>query len=403
MDEKLEGRVIAALEEQVVALKRENASLENAALKPVIEMPRRRLGSSGLMVPALALGCFSFGGDKKMGGHISENFSALHEGVWGDQSDEDTFSAVKAALDNGINFFDNAEMYGDGYAEEVLGRALKASGYKRDEYIIATKVSESYLSAALVREHLEGSLLRLQTDFIDLYQIHWHSRAAQKSEHYPERPLEQEVPLEETMKALGELQKEGKIRHIGVCNFGCEDIRDVLATGVPIVSNQICYSLLWRGVEEGLVDLCMANDIAILPWGPLGQGLLAGKFATADDVPPGRARTRLFSKHRAQQRHGEDGEETKTFAAIEEIRGISAETGEPMANVSLSWLMARRGVVSVLMGARNISQVERNMGAIAVELPPGVVRALDSATDELKQALGSHLDPYEPAEQTRIK
>lgn len=109
------------------------------------------------------------------------------------------------------------------------------------------------------------------------------------------------------MAALDVLRKEGKIKHIGVCNFGCEDLAEALATGVPIVSNQICYSLLWRGIEGGVVDLCRANNIGILPWGPLTQGLLAGKFASADDVPPGRARTRLFSNKRPQQRHGEAG------------------------------------------------------------------------------------------------
>ena len=227
-----------------------------AAKKPTMIM--RPLGTSGIEVSAIAMGCFAFGGDKKTGTHLGAQMTALHNGVWGDQADEDTFATIKAALDLGVNFFDNAEMYGDGYAEEVMGRALKASGYKRDQYYIGTKVSESYLEPTLLKQHVDESIERMGCDYIDLYQLHWcaltltltltrrlvsnckrcapreiaahgtdiaalrASRAAVKTDKYPERPLVEEVPMEDTLKALEECKVAGKIKHIGVCNFGVQ-------------------------------------------------------------------------------------------------------------------------------------------------------------------------------------
>ena len=170
-------------------------------------MPYTVIGED-MRVSRIALGCFAFGGDNETGTHNGGSFAKLHQGVWGQQDERDTFATVKAALDAGINFFDNAEMYGGGAAEEVLGRALKASGYSRGDYYIATKVSESNLSASQVRQHAQASIDRMDCGYIDLYQLHWASRAALRTAKYPERPLEEEVPLEETLRALAELKVE---------------------------------------------------------------------------------------------------------------------------------------------------------------------------------------------------
>jgi len=365
-------------------------------------MEYRQLGKDGPMVPAIGLGCFSFGGDKKTGGHNGAQMEALHNGVWGEQSDEATFSTVNAALASGINFFDTAEMYGDGYSEEVLGRALKASDYARDKYMVATKVSETNLAPAVLRAHLEASLARLQLDYIDVCQIHWHSRAGVRSATYPERPLEAEVPLEETLQELAKLKAEGKIKHIGVCNFGPSDIREVLRIGVPIVSNQVSYGLLWRGIEHELLQLCADNGIGIMAWGSLQQGLLCGKFKTADDVPPGRARNRLFSSARPQQRHGEAGLETETFTAVEEIRKVAAEVARPMAEVSLAWVLQQPNMTICLMGARNGDQLKSNLPAVEKKLDDATIAKLNTATDDVKEKLGTNLDPYETQAHTRI-
>jgi len=168
-------------------------------------------------------------------------------------------------------------------------------------------VSETHLSPPLLRSSLIASLARLRTSYIDLYQIHWPSRAAVRSQTYPDRPLVEEVALEATLLALQQLQQEGLIKHIGVCNFGPQDLLQALATGVTIASNQICYNLLWRGCElAGLLDTCKQNRISVLAWSPLQQGLLTGKFACASDVPGGRARTRLFARERPYQVRCED-------------------------------------------------------------------------------------------------
>lgn len=374
------------------------------------------------------------------GRHIRSCALRLHEGIWGHQRDEDTFATIKAALDLGVNLFDNSEMYGDGYAEEVMGRALKASGYERSSYHIATKVSEAFLEPALLRQHLEASLRRLGVDYIDLcvcrsdpirhgrsastaavrparpppscaptappprrYQIHWASRAAVRTDRYPQRPLGAEVPLEATLAALDECRRAGLIRHIGVCNFGVGDLQRALGTGVPIVSNQLCYHLLWRGAEDEVMPFCAAHNIAILPWSPLAQGLLTGKMREPQAVPAGRARSRLFSSSRPQQRHGEPGLERETFAALDKFAWMSERLGAPMANVALAWLKDQPGVCSVLMGARTPAQLRRNLDSLALHLEPAVLSLLRDAGEEIKRKLGPNLDCYEGAATSRIR
>eukprot|EP00040_Diaphanoeca_grandis_P003744 m.25755 g.25755 ORF g.25755 m.25755 type:complete len:377 (-) comp15161_c0_seq1:218-1348(-) len=371
-----------------------------------VKMEYRTLGRGGPKVSVIAMGCFAFGGDRKTGSHLGSQFTALHNGVWGDQDDKDTFATVKAALDAGITMFDTAEMYGDGYSEEVTGRALKASGYARDKYVVATKVSESNLEPKLLREHLNASLKRLDMDYIDIYQVHWHSRAALKSDVYPERPLAAEVPLEDTFKELAKMKEEGLIKHIAVCNFGVSDITKVLEIGVPIISNQLSYGLLWRGLEFEVAEICEENGISIMPWGPLQQGLLCGKFTTADDVPPGRARNRLFSNKRTQQRHGEPGMEEDMFVAVNKIREIAKtvdDSANGMTNVALAWVMARPNVATVLMGARNAAQLQSNLSCLKLTLSPSVIKELDDVTEVVKSKLGLNLDPYENSENSRIR
>jgi aryl-alcohol dehydrogenase-like predicted oxidoreductase len=239
-----------------------------------------------------------------------------------------------------------------------------------------------------------------------VYQIHWASRAALKTEKYTDRPLTELVPLADTLATLDELRKAGKIRNIGVCNFGVEDLKAALATGVPIVSNQICYNLVWRGIENEVLPFCIANNIAVLPWSPLGQGLLVGKYGSADDVAPGRARSRLFCGSgpgaRPQQRHGEPGLEKETFAAIAAMKTAAEAHGTTLTNASLAWLRVKPAIGSVLMGARNVQQLERNLESLAVTMPESLDSALTAAGEPIKIGLGANLDPYESAATTRI-
>jgi len=293
--------------------------------------------------------------------------------VWGEQDDRESMATVRAALDAGVNFFDTAEMYGDGRSEVVLGKALNGH---RHEAVIATKVSADHLSRVEIQRACERSLQRLNTDYIDLYQIHWPNW---------------ETPIAETLEALEELRSQGKVRAIGVCNFGIGDLSALLSTG-RCVTDQLPYSLLWRGIEYQVKQTCMDNNIGILCYSPLAQGLLTGKFASADDVPDERARTRHFARNRPLTRHNEDGCEAETFATIKKIRSICAEIDASMAEVALAWVLNQPGVTAVLAGARHPGQIKHNAHAADLELPSDVVSELTRATDELKRRLGANLD-----------
>ncbi len=329
-------------------------------------MEYKQLGQTELMVSVVALGCWGL----------------ISDWNWGEQDKSDSIATVHAALDAGINFFDTAEAYGDGESEVILGQTLAGV---RHEVVIASKVSPNHLSAAELQSACEDSLRRLKTDYIDLYQIHWPNR---------------DLPISETVETLERLQQQGKIRAIGVCNFGAKDLSDLLAVG-QTQSNQLPYSLLWRAIEFEVQPECLENNIGILAYSPLMQGLLTGKFASADEVPEGRARTRHFSKERPLARHSDPGCERETFAAIEEIRRISREVEQPMAQVALAWLLYQPGVTAVLAGARRPEQIKQNAQATAVTLPAEVVTSLSEVTEAVKQKLGPNLDLWQTVSRAR--
>jgi len=323
-------------------------------------MEYRKLGETEIKVSTVAMGCWAIAGDW----------------VWGEQDEKDSIATIRTALDLGVNLFDTAEGYGDGYSEIVLGKALAG---RRQEAVIATKVSSNHLSGEEVQKACHRSLQRLNTDYIDLYQVHWPNW---------------DIPIAETWKAMEKLRQEGKVREIGVCNFGTQDLSNLLSVG-RCATNQLPYSLLWRAIEHSLQQQCLDNDIGILCYSPLAQGLLTGKFASADDVPEGRARTRHFSKERPLTRHGEDGHEAETFATIDRIRRICAKIDVPMAEVALAWLLHQPGVTTVLAGARHPGQIEQNVRAAALDLPPEIARELTEATEALRLKLGTNLDQYQ--------
>ena len=219
----------------------------------------------------------------------------------------------------------------------------------------------------------------MQTDYIDLYQVHWPS---------------EEFPLGPMYETLQQLQAEGKVRAVGVSNFGVSYLREVLALG-RVESNQLPYSMLWRAVEHEIAPLCLDNDVGILCYGPLCQGLLTGKFSAADEVPEKRARTRLFSGGRPLSRHGEPGCEEDMFAAIREIRRVAGELGQPMGRVAMAWLLAQPGVTSVVAGARNAAQAAENALAADLQLDTVILASLSQATDRIKRRIGVNADLWE--------
>lgn len=324
-------------------------------------MKYRKLGRTDISVSVVCMGCWAI---------ISDN-------TWGNQDESDSVETIHAALDAGINFFDTAEDYGHGASEELLGRVL--AEHPRESVVIASKVGAQGLRPTELVWHCEDSLSRLKTDYIDLYQIHWPNP---------------DVPISDTLGALEQLKSDGKIRAIGVSNFGTSYLDELLQAG-RVESNQLCYSLLWRAIEHEIQPICVANDISILCYSSLCQGLLTGKFTSADEVPESRARTRLFSKDRPHSRHNQPGCEEETFSAIAAIRAVCESIGRPMEQVALAWLLAQPGVTSVIAGARNADQAGQNALAAEVELDVEVLEKLDQATAKVKNYVGVNADAWQ--------
>lgn len=322
-------------------------------------MKYQKLGRTDIEVSVFALGCWPFAGGM----------------VWGEQDDRVSMATVHAALDAGINFFDTAEGYGEGHSERVLGQGLAG---RRHEAVIATKVSASHLAAEELVRACERSLQNLQTDYIDLYQIHWPNW---------------NVPLAETMQALEQLKSQGKIRAIGVCNFAVRDLSGLLEISWS-ETDQLPYSLLWRVIEDEIQPLCLAQGVGLICYSPLAQGLLTGRYASADEVPDGLARTRHYAGSRPQAQHDEPGCEVEIFTALAEVRRIAAELGQSMAAVSLAWVRQQPGVTSLLVGARNPEEISLNLPALELTLSDDILGELARVTEPVKAKLGSNPDMW---------
>ncbi len=321
-------------------------------------MKKNKLGSTELEVTEIGFGCWALDGSAN----------------WGPQEDRDSVEAIQAALDHGITFFDTAEGYGRGKSEQVLAKGL---GNRRDEVFIATKVSPGHFEPALLREACERSLTNLNTDRIDLYQMHW-----------PAGPH----PVTEAVETFKELVTEGKIRSYGVSNFGATQLAEYSGLGGMPTTNQVAYSLLFRAIEFALIPATTAAGMGILAYSPILQGLLGGKVESINDVPEGRQRTRHYSSTHGNALHGEEGHEALTFETIARIRKICKEINRPMNEVAIGWLLDQKAVTSVLVGARNGDQARRNAKAAADPLTPDVVEALNLASDALKKAMGPNPD-----------
>jgi aryl-alcohol dehydrogenase-like predicted oxidoreductase len=321
-----------------------------------------------LRVSVIAMGSWALAGDM----------------AWGDQSEGDSIAAARAAVDAGINFFDTAPGYGDGLSERRLGQGLAGL---RERVVIATKVGPDSMRADALVRSVERSLDNLRTDFIDLLQIHWPSR---------------DVPLDETWGALERLREQGKVRHLGVSNFGLRDLADVLALGQP-VTNQLPYSLLSRAIDSEIAPACARAHVGLLCYSPLLWGLLAGSYLNADEVPDGRARSRHFSPARKLIRHHEPGCERETFEAIASVRAEAARLGVPMSDLAVAWLLHQPNVTSVLTGIRRPEQAAANAGAAALELDADSLERLARATEPVKRALGTNPDLWQSGESSRYR
>ena len=323
-------------------------------------MEFRSLGHSGLKVPVLCLGAMTFG--------EADDKSFMHK-VGCDE--KTSFAIMNHALERGVNFIDTADVYGqDGLSERIVGSWMHETK-NRDRIILATKFrfrmgegpNSTGASRYRIVKTVEDSLRRLKTDRIDLYQIHMQDI---------------DSPEEETLRALDDLVRAGKVLYLGASNYAAYRLTDSQWISKSehlhrFISLQMQYSLMVRDLEREHVPLCQKFGLGILPWSPLASGFLSGKYAK-DQPPPAGVRLEKW-KERFSDYDSERG--WRTIAAV---KAVAAEKGVTPSAVSLAWLLAKPTVSSVIFGARSIAQLDENMKAAEVKLAPEEVKRLDDAS-----------------------
>jgi aryl-alcohol dehydrogenase-like predicted oxidoreductase len=302
------------------------------------------------MVSELCLGCMTFGRE----------------------ADEKTSKAlVDTFLGAGGNFIDTADVYSNGLSEEITGRAIKGV---RDDVVLATKVrfpmGDSPNDVGLSRKHViggcEDSLRRLGTDFIDLYQVHCWDAA---------------TPLAETLGALSDLVRAGKVRYVGVSNFTAWQIMKSVSLSDSLgferfVCLQPQYSAVERNIEHEILPVCLEEGLGVIPWSPLGGGFLSGKYRRGERPPEG---SRISEAEESMEEYWDRRATERNWGVLDAIGRVSEETGKSYAQVSLNWLLRQVGVTAPIVGARTLEQLEDNLGAGGWELDGAQVDAISEA------------------------
>ncbi|NQU43074.1 aldo/keto reductase [bacterium] len=333
-------------------------------------MRTRPLGQSNIEASVVVLGAWAIGG-----------------WMWGGSDEKASIQAIHAALDNGINCIDTAAIYGFGLSEEVVGKAVRD---RRDQVVLATKcgmvadmsVGEErfrsnahgpdplgllsirvYLHPDSIRQEVELSLKRLQTDCIDLYQTHWQAPG---------------TPLEEVMGTLMALKDEGKIRAIGVSNASSSQVEKYRSVG-PLDSDQEKYSMIDRGIEEDQLPYCEKHNVAVLAYSPLGQGLLTGKVTLAREFDEGDLRR--SSKRFSKENRG------RVLQMLEKFKPVAENHGVSLAQLAVAWTAHQPGLTHVICGIRTIQQAEENAAAGDVILGKDELKTIDDAIDEYAGAI----------------
>jgi aryl-alcohol dehydrogenase-like predicted oxidoreductase len=322
-------------------------------------MEYRQLGGSGLQVPVLSFGTATFGGG-------NDFFKA-----WGSTQVEEATRLVDLCLDAGVNFFDTADIYSDGLSEEILGKAIAG---KRNRVILSTKATFTFGAApnnqGSSRYHLlkqiEGSLKRLQTDYIDIYHMHG---------------FDGNTPVEETLRTLDDLVQSGKVRYIAASNFSGWHLMKSLGIADKYgwnryVAHQVYYSLANREYEWELMPLGLDQKVGAIVWSPLAGGRLGGKFRRNQPLP---------QESRVTQGGSPVPEavvnEQVFYNTVDALDEIAAETGKTIAQVAINWLLQRPTVANVIIGARNEEQLKQNLGAVGWNLTTEQVKKLDAASE----------------------
>jgi myo-inositol catabolism protein IolS len=299
-------------------------------------MEQRRLGGSPVSVSEIGLGTWGMSG-----------------AFWGTADDAESIRVIHEALDLGITLIDTAEAYGKGHAEEVVGKALAG---RRQQAVIATKVMASHLDPSELEAALEGSLKRLRTDHVEVYFIHWPNP---------------DFSIGPTMEALERLRAQGRIRAIGVSNFGAEEMDRAREYGTIDVL-QPPYNMLWREIEAATLPYCRKHNIGVMPYSGLAQGLLTGTlsgdtvFADGDE----RRTTVLF----------QPGPYERALEAVEGLRPIARKYGKSVPQLAAQWLTSRPGISSPLLGARTVREIVENAGSLGWQIADEDIAAIDRLT-----------------------
>jgi voltage-dependent potassium channel beta subunit len=319
-------------------------------------MEFRHLGRSGLMVSEI-----SYGNWITHGSQVEE---------------EQATTCVRAALDLGITTFDTADVYAGTRAESVLGRAL--AGQRREGLEIFTKVfwptgpgpNDRSLSRKHIHESINGSLRRLQTDYVDLYQAHRYDTS---------------TPLEETMEAFADVVRSGKALYIGVSEWRASEIRAAYELArelhIPLVSNQPQYNMLWRVIEAEVVPTCEELGLGQIVWSPIAQGVLTGKYVPGQEPPSGSRATDEKSGARFIQRFMRDD----VLERVQRLKPIADQAGLTLAQLAVAWTLQNPNVSSAIVGASRPEQLEDNVKAVGVRLDPEMLKGIDEVLDGITE------------------
>lgn len=307
-------------------------------------MKYEKLGKTDLQVSRIVFGCWELGGEP-----------------WEFTSDESNFKTLHFAYENGITTFDTAEGYGNGHSEEVVGKALVGI---RKNCIIATKVSPKNLRALDVRKSIESSLKNLNTDYVDIYYIHWPN---------------EEIPIEETMEEFNKLKREGLIRAIGVSNFSLQQLKKAMELGqIDVI--QLEYSLLQRDIEKGTLQYCCENSISVLSYSSIAKGILTGIFHLGkakfkeDDF---RLARRLFKKEHLE----------KESELINLIKEIADTKGTNLSQIAISWLLHQKGLTSTIVGTQSEKHLFENIHSTDIDLSSDELDRLEKISTKVLDSL----------------
>lgn len=314
-------------------------------------MQCRELGNTGVEVSEIILGAWQFGKQS-----------------WADIKDDESVAAIHAALDAGINMIDTAVGYGGGYSEEVVGEAVKD---RRDDVLLASKVGANPDG---IRKGIDECLERMKIDCIDLYQVHYPSPR---------------IPIAETIGAMDEIRQAGKVRFVGVSNFSLQQMQEAVATA-KIDTYQPPFNVFWREIDETVLPFCRESNIAVIPYSPLAQGLLTGKFRSRADIPDDiRAKNKLFAEGIFEQ----------CVEVVEMMEGIGKAHGKTLVQTAIAWTLQAPGITAPIVGARRPKQVEGNIGGVGWKLTDEEFEQISKAGLEVSKQLdfSSNMWGYAPS------